>query len=62
MGGPSVVITPEVRQLIDSLYEAIAHGDSDHREWLREAIDNHFKGLPVPPPRGGGLQVPYEPS
>lgn len=36
---------------IKSLYGAIAHGDEVHREWLKEAIDNHFAGLPVPLPR-----------
>ena len=37
---------------VDSLFDAIAHGDADHREWLKEAIENHMAGLPVPPPRG----------
>lgn len=33
------------------LFDAIAHGDDTHREWLKEAISNWFSGLPVPPPR-----------
>lgn len=28
--------------LIRSLYDDIAHGTDEHREWLRKAIDNHF--------------------
>jgi hypothetical protein len=39
---------------IDSLFDAIAHGDEAHRAWLREAIEAHFSGKPVPPPRGKG--------
>lgn len=38
----------------ETLYDAIAHGDEEHRAWLKEAIDNHFSGLPVPPPGGKG--------
>jgi hypothetical protein len=34
------------------LYEAIAHGDEEHRAWLKEAIANWNKGKPVPSPRG----------
>lgn len=44
----------------DSVYQAIAHGD-DERSWLREALDAHFAGLPVPPPRGRGNDA-YIPS
>jgi len=25
-----------------TLYDAIAHGDEEHRRWLKEAIDKHF--------------------
>lgn len=39
---------------IDTLFEAIAHGDEDHRAWLKEAITAHFAGGPVPEPRGKG--------
>jgi hypothetical protein len=38
----------------EALFEAIAHGDDEHRAWLKEAISKHFDGLPVPPPRGAG--------
>lgn len=31
-----------------TLFDAIAHGDDVHRAWLKEAIDNHFAGKPVP--------------
>lgn len=37
-----------------SLFDAIAHGDNGHRAWLKEAIDAHFAGQPVPEPRGVG--------
>ena len=30
-----------------SLFEAIKHGDQDHQDWLRQAIDDHFAGKPV---------------
>lgn len=36
---------------IDTLYDAIAHGDEEHRAWLKVAMEAHFKGEPVPPPR-----------
>jgi hypothetical protein len=38
------------------VFQAIAHGDDDHREWLKEALFNLFAGEPVPPPRG--LNIP----
>lgn len=34
-----------------TLFDAIAHGDEVHRAWLKEAIECHFAGKPVPPPR-----------
>ena len=40
-----------LRDRVTTLYDAIKHGDEIHREWLTEAIDNHFAGLPVPPAR-----------
>ncbi len=33
------------------LYEALKHGDEEHRAWLREAIAAVFDGDPVPLPR-----------
>jgi hypothetical protein len=44
------------QETIDRLYAAIAHGDDEHRAWLREAVDNFFAGKPVPPPRGKGTK------
>lgn len=32
---------------IDTLYDAIAHGDEAHRAWLKQAITDHFAGRPV---------------
>lgn len=37
----------------DSLYDAIAHGDDNHRAWLKQAIENHFAGKPVQPESKG---------
>ena len=36
---------------IETLYEAIAHGDDIHRAWLKQAIEDHFAGRPVQPPK-----------
>lgn len=33
----------EARARTTSLYEAIAHGDEDHRAWLKAKIEEHFK-------------------
>lgn len=41
----------QVDGLGNTLFDAIAHGDEEHREWLKEAIDCHFAGKPVPPVR-----------
>ena len=35
------------RELVDSLFDAIAHGDDEHRAWLKKAIDDHFAGRVV---------------
>ncbi len=37
-----------------SLFDAITHGDDEHRAWLKEAIEQHFSGRPVSRPRGQG--------
>ena len=35
--------TPEGRAFrIDTLFDAIAHGDADHRAWLKEKLGEHF--------------------
>lgn len=42
----------------NSLFEAIAHGDDAHREWLKESIERHFDGLEVlreAPPMGSAV-------
>lgn len=33
---------------IDTLFDAIRHGDQKHREWLKEAIQCHFNGKELP--------------
>lgn len=44
---------------IETLFDAIKHGDDDHRRWLKDAIEAHFAGRPVPPPYGkGALPAP----
>lgn len=40
----------------DGLFDAIAHGDGEHRAWLKAAIDAHFEGEPVPPVAGNGTK------
>jgi len=42
LNNPSGNITPE------GLFEAIKHGDQAHQDWLREAIQSFWKGLPIP--------------
>lgn len=38
----------ELVKLIPQLFDKIAHGEAGHREWLKEAIENHFTGKPMP--------------
>jgi hypothetical protein len=33
---------------IETLFDAIKHGDEDYQKWLKEAIHAHFYGLPMP--------------
>lgn len=37
------------------VFEAIQHGDTEHRDWLREALDAVFAGRSIPTPRGKGV-------
>ncbi|MDH1421406.1 hypothetical protein [Pseudomonas aeruginosa] len=39
-------------ELIPQLFDKIAHGEPGHRQWLAEAIENHFQGKPLPEYRG----------
>lgn len=39
---------------IETLYDAIKHGDQEHQDWLKEAIDLHLQGKQVPEVRGKG--------
>ena len=45
-----------LRARVNSLFSAIQHGDEEHRAWLKEAIENHFAGVAVPPVRGSGTK------
>lgn len=38
-----------------SLFDAIAHGDEQHKTWLKEAIRAHFAGETPPAPYGKGI-------
>jgi hypothetical protein len=38
---------------VDTLYDAIAHGDEGHRAWLKEAIEKHFEPAPTETSVGG---------
>lgn len=35
---------PGRQRLQDDLFEAIAHGDTEHRAWLKSAINDFFSG------------------
>lgn len=37
------------------LFIYLSHGDDLHREWLEEAIEAFFRGLPRPPAKGKGV-------
>lgn len=63
------ILTEEVRELRaelsrkraqiaqqNTLFEAIAHGDENHREWLKAAITAHFERRPIPPVTGNGTK------
>lgn len=52
--GLAITADTEQTKLIGTLFDAIKHGDDDHKTWLKEAIDAHFAGQPVPRPRGQG--------
>jgi len=40
--------TKEALSRITELFGSIAHGEQGHRDWLEQAIENHFLGLPKP--------------
>lgn len=39
---------------VDTLFDAIAHGDDAHRAWLKDAIAKHFALTPAPACASGG--------
>jgi hypothetical protein len=41
-------------EVAETLFDAIAHGDQEHCDWLRQAIADHFAGRPVEKPKGKG--------
>jgi hypothetical protein len=36
------------REKVETLFFVIAHGDNEHRAWLKKAIDDHFNGKKKP--------------
>jgi hypothetical protein len=44
----------------DALFNAIKHGFAEHQAWLKQALENHFKGLPMPPVQGGKSSQPAQ--
>ncbi len=37
-----IAAAPELLEARETLFDAIQHGDEEHRAWLKEAIDVHF--------------------
>ena len=44
----------QIKDNVISLFDAIKHGDDEHKAWLKEAIEDHFAGREVKPPKGIG--------
>lgn len=42
----------ELEMYRDTLFDAVKHGSVKHQNWLKQAIDYHFEGCPVPKVRG----------
>jgi len=38
----------DIIKRIPELFDKIAHGGPGHRQWLKEAIEAHFSGEPMP--------------
>ena len=41
---------------IEILLKGILHGDSEHQEWLKEAVYAWAEGKDIPIPRGSGTK------
>jgi len=39
---------------VQRLYDALKHGDQEHKDWLRSAILAYYEGSPIPPVNGSG--------
>ena len=37
-----IASAPDYKAARHTLFDAIAHGDQGHRDWLKDAIDKHF--------------------
>jgi hypothetical protein len=41
---------------VEILLKGILHGDSEHQEWLKEAVYAWAEGKDIPTPRGSGTK------
>ncbi len=53
---PVLIDAAEIVEKSLSLFDAIKHGDAEHQAWLKQAIEDHFSGRPVEPPKGKGTK------
>jgi hypothetical protein len=44
----AVLDDDSTQKKIDTLFDAIKHGDEEHQAWLKSAIEAHFAGNPMP--------------
>lgn len=44
------LFTSDREKRIETLFDAIKHGDEAHRAWLKQAIEDHFAGREVKKP------------
>ena len=42
---------------VKKLFNAIRHGDDEHRSWLRDALETFFEDRPVPPVRQSAISA-----
>lgn len=44
-GGGVLKIKFDSSNMVESLYEEIAHGDDEHRKWLKDKLYDYFKNV-----------------
>lgn len=47
-------MTDIVERLREEFLPAILHGDEQHQQWLKDAVEAFIAGTPIPKPRGKG--------